>query len=82
MVAQSQLLLDNNSALVEERLNTYVETKPLRLIKNGKEILFWSERDGWGHYYLYDANGHLENQVTSGQFVTEDILDIDEKPAR
>ena len=25
--------------------------------------MFWSERDGWGHYYLYDANtGTLKNR--------------------
>jgi dipeptidyl aminopeptidase/acylaminoacyl peptidase len=65
--------------LIEERLNTYVETKPLRLINNGDEILFWSERDGWGHYYLYDANGTLKNRVTQGEFVTEDIESVDEK---
>lgn len=65
--------------LIEERLNTYVETKPLRLIGNGDEILFWSERDGWGHYYLYDGAGKLKNQVTAGEFVTEDITSIDEK---
>ncbi len=63
----------------EERLNTYVETKPLRLIDNGEAMLWWSERDGWGHYYLYDANGTLKNQVTKGEFVAEDIENVDEK---
>jgi dipeptidyl-peptidase-4 len=36
--------------LIEERLNTYVEIKPLRLLASG-EMIHWSERDGWGHYY-------------------------------
>ena len=65
--------------VIEERLNTYVETKPIRLLNNGEEILFWSERDGWGHYYLYSADGTLKTQVTSGEFVTEDIESVDEK---
>ena len=65
--------------VIEERLNTYVEYKPLWLINNGDELLFWSERDGWGHYYLYDSAGTLKNQVTSGEYVTEDIESIDEK---
>jgi dipeptidyl aminopeptidase/acylaminoacyl peptidase len=64
---------------LEERLNTYVDIKPLRLIANGEELLWWSERDGWGHYYLYDGSGNLKNQVTSGEFVTEDIEGLDEK---
>jgi len=65
--------------LIEERLNTYIETQPLRLIDGGKEMLWWSERDGWGHYYLYDENGKLKNQTTSGEFTTQGIAAIDEK---
>jgi dipeptidyl-peptidase-4 len=65
--------------LIEERLNTYIESKPLRLVNNGQEIIFWSERDGWGHYYLYDGNGVLKNQITSGEYVCDDIEGVDEK---
>lgn len=65
--------------LIEERLNTYVETKPLYLIGDGKELVHWSERDGWGHYYLHDADGKLKNQITSGEFHTEGIETLDEK---
>lgn len=64
--------------LIEERLNTYVEIKPLRLLSTG-EMIHWSERDGWGHYYLFDANGTLKNQITSGEFVCNDIEGVDEK---
>ena len=39
--------------LIEERSNTYVEIKPLRLLSTG-EMIHWSERDGWGHFYLFD----------------------------
>jgi dipeptidyl-peptidase 4 len=66
--------------LIEERLNTYVESKPLRLVNNGSEIVFWSERDGWGHYYLYDAaTGTLKNRITEGEYVTTGIESVDEK---
>jgi dipeptidyl-peptidase 4 len=65
--------------LIEERLNTYIESKPLRLINNGQELIFWSERDGWGHYYLFDADGKLKNQITSGEYVCDSIEGIDEK---
>ncbi|NCU04127.1 MAG: prolyl oligopeptidase family serine peptidase, partial [Chitinophagaceae bacterium] len=65
--------------LIEERMNTYVETRRLGLINNGKEMIQWSERDGWAHFYLYDENGKLKNQITSGAFHCEDIESIDEK---
>ncbi len=65
--------------LIQERMNVYIETKPLRMINNGAEMIWWSERDGWGHYYLYAADGTLKNQVTKGEFVAEDISYVDEK---
>ncbi len=67
-------------SLIEERLNTYVESKPLRLVNGGTEMIFWSERDGWGHFYLYDAaTGALKNRITEGEFVSTAIEGIDEK---
>jgi len=65
--------------LIEERLNTYVELRSLGFIANGQELVHWSERDGWAHFYLYDGNGNLKKQLTSGPFHCENILGIDEK---
>jgi dipeptidyl-peptidase 4 len=66
--------------IIEERLNTYIESKPLRLADNGQSLVFWSERDGWGHFYLYDATtGNLKNRITEGEFVTTGLESIDEK---
>ncbi|MEO5996890.1 MAG: DPP IV N-terminal domain-containing protein [Chitinophagaceae bacterium] len=65
--------------LIEERMNTYVETRRLGMVNNGKELIEWSERDGWAHLYLYDENGTLKNQITSGSYHVEDIMGIDEK---
>ena len=55
----------------------YTKTKPLKVINNGSELVFWSERDGWGHYYLYGADGTLKNRITNGEFVAEDISYVD-----
>ncbi|RPJ01124.1 MAG: S9 family peptidase, partial [Candidatus Aminicenantes bacterium] len=65
--------------LIEERLNTYVDVEPLRLLGGGKEMIWWSERDGWGHYYLYDGDGKLKTQLTSGEFVGQGVEKVDEK---
>ncbi|MBS1665454.1 MAG: DPP IV N-terminal domain-containing protein [Bacteroidetes bacterium] len=65
--------------LIQERLNTYVEVRRLGLVDQGKELIEWSERDGWAHFYLYDAAGKLKNQITSGAFHCEDIVGIDDK---
>jgi dipeptidyl-peptidase 4 len=51
-----------------------------RYLSASNEIIWFSERDNWGHLYLYDANtGKLKNQITSGNFVVTDILTVDEK---
>ena len=65
--------------LIEERSNVWISMKPLRLVDNGKELVWWSERDGWGHYFLYDGEGKLKNQITSGEYVTDQIVTLDEK---
>lgn len=64
--------------LIEERFNTYIEIRRLGLVNDGKELIEWSERDGWAHFYLYDENGKLKNQITSGTWHAENILGIDE----
>jgi Tol biopolymer transport system component/dienelactone hydrolase len=46
------------------------------------EAIWYSERDDWGHLYLYDlANGKVKNQITKGNFVVTQIVKID-KDAR
>jgi len=65
--------------LIKERLNTYVEVRRLGLVNEGRELIEWSERDGWAHFYLYDGNGKLKNPITSGSFHCEDIVGIDDK---
>ncbi|HEX2630228.1 MAG TPA: DPP IV N-terminal domain-containing protein [Chitinophagaceae bacterium] len=65
--------------LIEERMNTYVEVARVGLVNGGKELIQWSEQDGWGHFYLYDENGKLKNQITNGPFHCDGIENIDEK---
>ncbi|RNI30107.1 S9 family peptidase [Rufibacter immobilis] len=65
--------------LIEERFNTYVEVSRVGLVNGGNELIHWSERDGWGHFYLYDGNGKFKNQITSGSYHCEEIIGIDDK---
>ncbi|HMZ46863.1 MAG TPA: DPP IV N-terminal domain-containing protein [Chitinophagaceae bacterium] len=70
---------DSVKVLIEERMNTSIEIRRPGLVNNGKELIEWSERDGWAHFYLYDENGKLKNQITSGPWHCENIINIDEK---
>ena len=51
-----------------------------RYLPKSKEIIWFSERDNWGHLYLYDAStGKLKNQVTKGNWVVTRLIKVDEK---
>lgn len=67
--------------LLEERQRTWIESPvPPRILAARKQILWWSERSGWGHLYLHDLEtGKLVRQVTSGDWVVRGILYADDK---
>jgi dipeptidyl aminopeptidase/acylaminoacyl peptidase len=51
-----------------------------RYLPGSNEFVWYSERDGWGHLYLYDlATGKLKNQITSGDWVVMQLLRVDER---
>ncbi|WP_010227274.1 S9 family peptidase [Gillisia marina] len=51
-----------------------------RFLPKSEEIIWYSERDNWGHLYLYDLkSGELQNQITKGDFVVTQLLKVDEK---
>ncbi|MCZ6704878.1 MAG: DPP IV N-terminal domain-containing protein [Bacteroidetes bacterium] len=64
--------------LIEERLNTYVETQRVELLPSG-DILWWSERDGWGHIYRFGTDGTLKNRLTEGPWSVRRVLGIDDE---
>ena len=51
-----------------------------RFLPKSNEFIWYSQRDNWGHLYLYDLKtGKLKNQITKGNFVVMDIIKVDEK---
>ncbi len=51
-----------------------------RYLAKSNEIIWFSERDNWGHLYLYDAaTGNLKNQITKGEWVVTKLLHVDEQ---
>jgi dipeptidyl aminopeptidase/acylaminoacyl peptidase len=51
-----------------------------RYLPDSNEFIWFTERDGWGHLYLYDlTTGKLKNQITKGDFAVWRVLKVDEK---
>jgi dipeptidyl-peptidase-4 len=70
--------------LLEERAATQVGEVGIaqnwRVLPRSNELIWWSERDGWVHLYLYDlSTGQLKNRITSGDGNVESIVYVDER---
>ena len=46
--------------------------------ESGDDVIWWSERDGWGHLYRFDGAGNLKNRITAGAWVVGEVLHVDE----
>jgi len=67
------------SVLFSEEAWPYFNNEYARLsvLNEGNDIIWWSEKTGWGQLYLYDRAGKLKRQITDGYFVTGRINHID-----
>lgn len=69
------------TTLVDEQTKTFFDTtsEAHRALTETPELVWRSERDGYGHFYLIDRKtGSVKNQITKGPWVTRDILWLDE----
>lgn len=67
--------------LVDEQCPTFISyiNKYRCDLKDGAEILWMSERDGWRHLYRIDGEtGKVKNQVTRGNWVVRKVDFVDE----
>jgi dipeptidyl aminopeptidase/acylaminoacyl peptidase len=49
-------------------------------VKDGAEVIWMSERDGWAHLYLFDGvTGQIKNQITKGNWVVRAVDRVDEE---
>ena len=70
--------------VLEETVSTFYESGNgavnWRYLPASNEIVWFSERDNWGHLYLYEAStGKLKNQITKGDWNVTQLLHVDEK---
>lgn len=81
---QNFLQLNQYDAATGEKIKTlftesdskYVQPlHPMQFLPNSNnEFVWWSQRDGFMHLYLYNTNGKMLRQITSGKWLVNDIL--------
>ncbi len=59
--------------------SAFLDMQAPRYIEENDELLWWSERSGWGHYYRYGRDGTFKNALTSGAWRVSRIVDVDTK---
>lgn len=78
----------DSRAIIDETTETFIwtaHTENLRLrrihwLPDTGEIIYVSERDGWRHLYLVDAEaGKIKNAITRGEYVVRAVDRIDEE---
>jgi dipeptidyl-peptidase 4 len=76
--APRTILKETSPTFIETNLNSggIPNWRPLSATN---ELVWFSERDGWGHLYLYDARtGTLKNRITTGEWTVSDLVYVDE----
>ena len=68
--------------VLEETVKTFYESgyrsANWRFLPESNEVIWYSQRDDWGHLYLYDLDtGSLKRQITSGEWNVLEVLLVD-----
>ncbi len=76
---KSTVLFTENSAVDEYWINLSNNYKWL----DDGNLIWWSERDGFGHLYLLDTSGSPDwQQLTSGDWVVTKLVGVDQQAGR
>ena len=54
-----------------------IEPKNVAYLKKGGDFLWWSQKTGWGMYYVYGFDGGEKHALTTGQWNVNSIAKID-----
>ncbi len=69
--------------LFEEKDEKYTEPlAPIYFVKNEKQFIWLSRRDGYRHAYLYNIDGTLVKQLTKGKWEIKEGVGFDESYSR
>lgn len=69
----------NTTLIMQEKDDAYVDIKDDLTFFKDNSFIWTSERDGWNHIYHFEANGTLNNQITSGNWEVTNYYGYDAK---
>ena len=69
----------NIKPLIQEQDSLPISFKKPWIVQDKDYLVHWSERSGWGHFYLYNKDGKLLKQLTNGDYHADEITAYDSK---
>ncbi|SHF72241.1 dipeptidyl-peptidase-4 [Fodinibius roseus] len=79
----SELIMEEQSDAWIDVFDFFAGINHLFFFPDDREEFFWiSDRDGWSHIYRYDYDGHLKNQVTTGDWEVTYVHAVDGEDRR
>ncbi|WP_084491194.1 S9 family peptidase [Sphingobium ummariense] len=74
----TDVITETSQAFIPTNANSFNGAN-INVLSSGREAIWYSERDGWGHLYLYDGRtGRVKRHLTRGAWVVTDLIGVDE----
>jgi len=80
-ILHADVSVGSSKVILTDKSDTYIDftfCDDLTYLENGKQFLFSSEQDGYKHFYLYNLDGSLVNQITKGAFEALEMVGLDQ----
>lgn len=81
-IYQVDLTTGAKKSIYEEQQSTWIDLDKgdrVSFLPSGNSFILKSDKSGWAQLYLFDMNGKLLSQPTSGEYTVGSIFKIDEK---
>ncbi|MCG8457666.1 MAG: DPP IV N-terminal domain-containing protein, partial [Holophagales bacterium] len=75
---EARKLLEESSRTRVGPQQGFIDPRNTHTLADSHEILWFSERDGWGHLFLYDGRtGTLKRRLTEGPWLVREVVRMD-----
>ncbi|WP_420317812.1 S9 family peptidase [Ekhidna sp.] len=72
----------DSKTILTDKSDTYIHftfCDDLTYLDNGTQFIYSTENSGYKHFYLYNMDGSLANQITKGSYEARLIVGLDQK---
>ena len=77
---EAKILIEETSSTQVQVSSSSIPASTVRILSSTNEIIWYSDRDGYGHLYLYDSRvpDRIKRQLTVGKYIVRELVHIDQ----